>query len=122
MTDFLFLMRYLWNDVKIKKTCQILLDHQQFSCVFDCKGRFSTGKLYDAAVVIPGKSIRFEGKKDRLSFGTVTADIQKKRHLEVLENGELKIMRGRYLMILKVCIFLFYDRVVGWYHCRGKEN
>lgn len=92
-------MRCLWNDVKIKKTCQILLDHQQFSCVSDCKGRFSAGKLYDAAVIIQGKSIRFEGTKDRLSFGTVTADTYKKRHLEVLENGELKIMRGRYLMI-----------------------
>lgn len=62
------------------------------------------------AVVIQGKSIRFEGKKNRFSFGTVTAD--KKRHLEDLVNGELNggVFNGS---IEFGFFFLFYDRVVG---------
>lgn len=45
--DFLFLMRNLWNLVKMKWYVKHLII-SSFQ-VFDWKGRFSAGKLYDVA-------------------------------------------------------------------------
>lgn len=108
-------MRCLRNDVKIKLYVKYFLIIGTFQVCLTARGDFLLGnymmQLIILAVITEDKSIRFEGKNGRLSFGTVSADLKKKkRHLD-LANGELKIT-GRGGVFNDTILFVFFSFIL----------